>query len=78
MTHEYQLLSAEDRAALRLERVRALELDLFRAELANEDALSDAEREGIAADMSALAARLRVHYQALTLTGEKESPDDGG
>lgn len=74
MKHDYQLLSTQDKSALRTERVRALELDLFRAELAFEDALSEAEKESIIRDMAAIKARLIVHYEVL-LPGERKEED---
>lgn len=63
--HDYVILSPQDRSILRLERTRALEADLCRAELNYEDALSDAERESIVGDIQAFRSRLEVHYRVL-------------
>lgn len=73
--HQYLILSDSDRSMLRMERVKALEADLFRACLNYEDALSDAERESVARDIQAFQARLEAHYRACVELGDKqESP----
>jgi hypothetical protein len=74
--HDYRVLSPQDRSILRLERVRALEIDLYRAELNVEDALSSAEKESVLGDIQAFRARLQVHYRVLGMEkgdGEPES-----
>jgi hypothetical protein len=78
--HDYRVLSPENRSILRLERVRALEIDLYRAELNMEDALSSAEKESILGDIQAFKARLQVHYRILGIeeeNGESESLSEG-
>jgi hypothetical protein len=65
---EYHLLTARHADELRRERVLALESDLYRTELALQDALSERERSTIAQDADALVRRLVVHYRALGLT----------
>jgi hypothetical protein len=81
MTFEYQTLSIEDRSRLRLERIRALEGDLCRIELALEDALSDAERDDLYRDAEVIHRRLRPHYAKMGLIDSAEDrggPDDPG
>jgi hypothetical protein len=70
--HIYMILSEQDRSILRMERVRALEADLCRAELNYEDALSTEERTSVAGDIQAFQARLKVHYRVLGITEEAE------
>jgi hypothetical protein len=70
INHDYVVLSEQDRSILRLERVRALEADLCRAELNYEDALSNAERESVAGDIQAFQKRLEVHYRVLKIAEE--------
>jgi hypothetical protein len=65
--HDYVILSEQDRSILRVERVRALEADLCRAELNYEDALSDVERDSVAGDIQAFRARLEIHYRVLRI-----------
>lgn len=79
INHEYIVLTPKDRSMLRLERVKALEADLWRAELNYEDALSSAERESLIGDMQAFQARLEIHYKLLDPNGKEngQPPDDG-
>jgi hypothetical protein len=67
MIFEYQVLNAVDRSKLRLERVRSLEADLCRIELALEDALSTAERDGLYRDAEIIRQRLEPHYAKMGL-----------
>lgn len=78
--HEYVILSEEERSILRVERVKALEADLCRAELNYEDALSDAERDAVAEDIQAFERRLETHYRVLGMGREENegSPDGEG
>lgn len=73
----YRILSDEDKSILRMERVKALEADLYRAQLAYEDALSTAERDSLAIEMEAFSRRLEVHYKALGLKEEEVSAPSG-
>jgi hypothetical protein len=67
MSHTYQVLTAQQRGQLRLERARALEADIYRAELQFEDAQSDAERESLAMEIEQLRRRLKPHLVAMGL-----------
>lgn len=71
MIFEYQLLNTDDRGRLRLERIRALELDLCRIELALEDALSTAEQDSLHQDAEIIRQRLRPHYAKMGLIDSK-------
>lgn len=75
MNYDYKILTTEDRSRLRIERVRALEAEIYRAELALEDALSNAEREAIMADIQVIHRRLEPHYAKMGLV---EPPEQGG
>lgn len=82
MSYDYKILTPEDRSRLRIERVRALEAEIYRAELALEDALSSAERDAIMADIQVIHRRLEPHYARMGLVeppGEQGgSGDDDG
>jgi len=67
VSYDYRVLTDADRGRLRMERVRALEAEICRAELALDDALSDAERDSIYADIEVIRQRLIPHYVALGL-----------
>jgi hypothetical protein len=75
MIFEYQVLQDADRGRLRMERVRHLEADLCRIELALEDALSTAEKDSLFADAEIIRQRLAPHYAKLGLA---ESSARGG
>jgi len=68
LEHSYRLLTEVDRQKLRLERIRFIEADLFRAFLQLEEALSGDERNSVAREIQSLQTRLVPHYQALGLT----------
>jgi hypothetical protein len=72
---DYVTVKAEDKTLLRTERIRMLELDLYRAELALEDALSDQERERLNRDMESLVARLDIHYSKLGISRPETRED---
>lgn len=84
MTHTYQVLTSQQRGQLRLERARALEADICRAELQFEDAQSDAERESLATEIQLLRQRLEPHLVALGLRapepegGSGDADEDAG
>jgi hypothetical protein len=67
VSHTYQVLTGQQRSQLRLERARALEADICRAELQLEDAQSDAERESLATEIELLRRRLEPHLVAMGL-----------
>jgi hypothetical protein len=79
MIFEYQVLRDEERGRLRVERVRSLEADLCRIELALEDALSTAEKDSLYADAEIIRRRLTPHYVELGLTEmpKREGSVDG-
>lgn len=62
---EYMLLTDTDRTALRMERAHQIEAELYRIELAIEEATDDAEREQLGNRASPLLHRLRVHLTVL-------------
>lgn len=62
---EYRLLTPTDRHALRMERVHALEAELYRLELALEESTDNAERANLANRADLLLRRLRVHLTVL-------------
>lgn len=68
--YAYQMLTPADMEALRRERIRLIEADLYRAHLQYVEALSDAEREEVMRDIFALRNRLQPHYQALGLAAD--------
>lgn len=72
----YRLLTASDRTALRMDRVHHLEAELYRLELALEEAVDNAERENLASRAGPLLQRLRVHLAVLSsvLPGEGGGP----
>jgi hypothetical protein len=67
VSHTYQVLTEQQRVQLRLERARALEADICRAELQAEDAQSDAERDSLASEIELLRRRLEPHLVAMGL-----------
>lgn len=77
---EYRVLTVEDQSRLRMERVRALEADRYRAELAMEDALSSAELESYIRDIKVINQRLAPHYAKLGLleAGEPSGESEDG
>lgn len=77
MIFEYQVLNTVDRSKLRLERVRSLEADLCRIELALEDALSTAERDELYRDAEIIRRRLEPHYARMGLAVPEEKSPGG-
>lgn len=75
--YDYRVLTDVNRSALRMERVRALEAEIYRAELQLEDALTDPERESVCADIAVIRRRLEPHYAALGLL-DMPAPADRG
>lgn len=73
----YRVLTPADMDAIRRERVRLIEADLYRAHLQYVEALSDNEREEVMRDIFALRSRLQPHYQALGLVESEGSHDNG-
>lgn len=71
----FQMLTPEDMSILRQQRIRLIEADLYRAHLQYEEALSDAEREGVQRDIFALRKRLLPHYEALGLAVDSRKPE---
>lgn len=63
--HHYRVLTRQEMSQLRMERVRALEADRYRAELNLVDALSTTEADSILADITSIDHRLRPHYEHL-------------
>lgn len=74
MTFEYRVLQDADRGRLRVERMRSLEADLYRIELALEDALSTAERDSLHQDAEIIRRRLEPHYVKMGLVEQEEPP----
>jgi hypothetical protein len=72
MIFPYQVLQDADRGRLRIERVRSLEADLYRIELALEDALSTAEKDDLFQDAEIIQRRLEPHYITLGLPKNKD------
>lgn len=72
----YRLLTDSDRSALRMDRVHQLEAELYRLELALEEATDNAERENLANRAEPLLQRLRVHLAVLStvLPGTSDVP----
>lgn len=67
MSHTYQVLTDQQRIQLRLEWVRTLEADIYRAELQLVSAQSDAERDSLATEITLLRCRLEPHLVAMGL-----------
>jgi hypothetical protein len=72
----YRLLTTIDQQKLRLERIRLIEADLYRASLQFEEALSDEERRNVQQEIDALLARLKPHYQTLGLITNDAIPKE--
>lgn len=73
----YRLLTPSDQQRIRVERIRLIEADLYRAELQLEEALSEQEKAGVIADIRALQSRLEPHYQSLGLIVVAPPPENG-
>lgn len=72
----YMLLTPTDRHALRMERAHGLEADLFRVELALEEAIDNVEREALSNRADQLLRRIRLHMDVLsTALPERSVPD---
>jgi hypothetical protein len=73
VSHTYLVLSDEDKTALRMQRLRGLEADLFRHELELEEAADNAVRESVALGIADLQRRIAIHRVALHLDEPAEA-----